>query len=130
MFIALDHPAISCHDVRKLTRWYCDVLGMQVIGDNGKEPPALVIGYDADTHSGTVLEMMPVRNDGPEPRDVPRFCPGIRHFALRVKDFDAAYEHLKKADVEFLGEKVIAVGGGAIISFRDPEGNELQIVQR
>ena len=130
MFIAIDHPAIACRDVRKLAAWYCDVLGMHVIGDNGKTPPALVIGYDADTRGGAVLELMPVRDAGPEPKDVPRFCAGIRHFALRVSDFDAACEHLKKAGVEFLGEKVTAVGGGPIISFRDPEGNELQIVQR
>jgi len=50
--------------------------------------------------------------------------------ALRVTDFDAAYVKLKSAGVEFLGEPVTAVGGGRIISFRDPEGNELQIVQR
>ena len=130
LFTAIDHPAIACNDVRKLTQWYCDVLGMRVIGDNGKTPPALVIGYDHNTHGGAVLEMMPVRDEGPEPREVPRFCKGLRHFALRVDDFDAAYEHLRKAGVEFLGEAGQAVGGGPIISFRDPEGNELQIVQR
>jgi predicted enzyme related to lactoylglutathione lyase len=50
--------------------------------------------------------------------------------AIRVTDFDAAYAQLKAAGVQFLGEPGTAVGGGPIVSFRDPEGNELQIVQR
>jgi predicted enzyme related to lactoylglutathione lyase len=49
---------------------------------------------------------------------------------VRVSDFDAAYAKLKEAGVEYLFEPVIAVGGGRIVSFRDPEGNEVQIVQR
>ena len=32
--------------------------------------------------------------------------------------------------MKFLFEPVVAVGGGKVVSFRDPEGNELQIVQR
>ena len=130
LFTAIDHPAIACRDVRATAAWYCQNLGMRIIGDNEKMPPALVVGYDDDCLSGAVLELMPVRNDGPEPADQPRFCPGIRHFAVRVSNFDAAYDALAKAGIAFLGEVVTAVGGGRIVSFRDPEGNELQIVQR
>jgi catechol 2,3-dioxygenase-like lactoylglutathione lyase family enzyme len=50
--------------------------------------------------------------------------------ALRVSDFDAACAQLKTAGVEFVGEPGLALGGGRIVSFRDPEGNELQIVER
>jgi len=32
--------------------------------------------------------------------------------------------------LKLMFEPVAAVGGGTISSFRDPEGNELQIVQR
>jgi predicted enzyme related to lactoylglutathione lyase len=77
-----------------------------------------------------MLELMPVRDPGPPPVELPRFCQGLRHFAVRVSDFDAAYEQLTAAGIKFLGETVIAVGGGKIASFRDPEGNEVQIVQR
>jgi len=47
-----------------------------------------------------------------------------------VTDFDAAYRDLKAAGVTFLFEPVAALGGGRVVSFRDPEGNELQIVRR
>ena len=44
--------------------------------------------------------------------------------------FDSAYEKLKMLGVRFITEPGEALGGGRTILFRDPEGNELQIVQR
>lgn len=130
MFIAVDHPAIACYDVKRQIEWYCQRLGMKVIASNGQDPPSAVVGYDGDARGGAMIELMPMRDLGPKPADIPRFSPGLRHLALRVANFDAAYALLKGAGVEFLGETGTALGGGKIISFRDPEGNELQIVQR
>ena len=130
LFTAIDHPAMSCYDPRKLAGWYCMHMGMKIIGDNGQTPPSLVLGYDVNCRAGAVLELMPVKNPGPPPVETPRFCPGLRHFAVRVSDFQKAYAQLTEAGVTFLFEPTQAVGGGPIVSFRDPEGNEVQIVQR
>lgn len=131
LFTGIDHPAIACFDVQKQIDWYCNVLGMRLLGTNGQTPPSVILGYAADAKAGAMVELMPIRTvRDPHPRDVDRWCPGIRHLALKVSDFDKAYAVLKQAGVEFLGDPVQAVGGGKIISFRDPEGNELQIVQR
>jgi glyoxylase I family protein len=130
MFTAIDHPAITCYDVQKQIDWYCATLGMRVVASNGQQPPSVMIGYDSAVTGATMLELMPTREAGPKPAEVARFAPGLRHVALRVKDFDQAYNALKAAGVKFLMEPMTAVGGGKIVSFRDPEGNELQIVQR
>lgn len=131
LYTAIDHPAISCTDPRKLSAWYCNHLGMKILADNDQEPASLLLGFDANLRGAAgALELMPVKNPGPAPVDVPRFCQGLRHFAVRVSDFEKAYAELKTAGVEFLFEPVMAVGGGKIVSFRDPEGNEVQIVQR
>jgi len=130
MFTAIDHPAITCYDVRKQIDWYCKTLGMQVVASNDKEPPSVMLGYDPSIKGGTMLELMPTREAGPKPIDVARFAPGLRHVALRVNDFEQAYKALQNAGIKFLMEPMTAVGGGKIVSFRDPEGNELQIVQR
>jgi glyoxylase I family protein len=91
----------------------------------------VILGYASDAKSAAMVELMPIRTvREPHPKEVDRWSPGIRHVALKVSDFDKAYAALKQAGVEFLGEPVQAVGGGKIVSFRDPEGNELQIVQR
>ena len=130
LFTAIDHPAICCQDVQKLADWYCQHLGMRVIAGNGATPPAFMLGYGNDLRTGTTLELMPFRNEGPAPAETARFAPGIRHFAVRVTDFEQAYAQLKEAGIPFVSEPVTAVGGGKIVSFRDPEGNEVQIVQR
>jgi glyoxylase I family protein len=131
LFTGIDHPAISCKDVPTLADWYCKHLGMKRVADNGKTPVSLVLGYgEGGMHGSAMLELMPVKDPGPPPIEMPRFCQGLRHFAVRVTDFDKAHAQLKASGIEFLGDPVIAVGGGKITSFRDPEGNEVQIVQR
>lgn len=130
-FTALDHPAIACGDVRRLAEWYCETFGMRVVAQNDAEPPAIVIGFgETLTGGGAVIELMPAKDPGPDPATFARFQPGLRHVAFRVTDFDAAYAKLRAAGVAFTTEPGEAVGGGRTVLFRDPEGNELQIVQR
>jgi glyoxylase I family protein len=129
LYLSIDHPAICCHDVDRQAKWYCQHLEMKLLGTNGKTPASVMVGYGKDLTEPTI-ELMPVQHAGPEPAVTPRFQPGLRHVALRVGDFDVAYSRLKALGVEFLFEPGIAVGGGKVVSFRDPEGNELQIVQR
>ena len=130
LFLSIDHPAISCEDVRGLAAWYCATMDMQVLRDDGKEPPSLLLGWQSDVQTNSMLELMPVKDLGPSPGDLPRLCPGLRHFAIRVSDFEEAYARVKAAGAEFLFEPTTAVGGGRVVSFRDPQGNEVQIVQR
>jgi len=126
-YITIDHPAISCNDVNRQVEWYCKNLGMKLIFNDGKTPPSVLLAYES---SETMLELMPVKDPGPSPAETPRFQPGLRHLALRVSNFDEAYARLKNLGVKFLFQPVQAVGGGKVVSFRDPEGNELQIVER
>ena len=130
IFVAVDHPAIACRDTRRQIEWYRRNLGMRVLAQNDADPPTALVGYDQDLKHGAVIELMPARDPGDEPATVARFAPGLRHLALRVRDFDEAYDWLKQMGVEFLSEPGAATGGGRIVSFRDPEGNELQIVER
>jgi catechol 2,3-dioxygenase-like lactoylglutathione lyase family enzyme len=127
LYLGIDHPAICCHDVNRQVEWYCQHLGFRQIASNGKTPPSVLIGYE---EGGAAIEMSPVRDAGPSPAETPRFGPGLRHLALRVSDFEEAYRRLKNLGVKFMAEPGPALGGGTIVSFRDPEGNELQIVQR
>ena len=127
MFTAIDHPAIACYDVSKQIKWYCENLGMRVIA---RGETAALVGYGEGTSGGAMIELMASKHPGPPPIEVPTHCPGLRHLALRVKNFDEAKAKLVKAGAVFLGDVGNAVGGGKIQSFRDPEGNELQIVER
>ena len=130
LYQSVDHPAISCLDVQGQAQWYCQHLGMKMFFSDGKVPPSVLLGYGDTIGRTAMVELMPARDPGPGPDTLARFAPGIRHLALRVSDFDEAYRRLKLLGVKFLFEPAVAGGGGKVVSFRDPEGNELQIVQR
>ena len=130
LFTAIDHPAIACDDVQSLADWYCRVLGMRIIKRNPEPPLAVMVGFGGTLNDLSTIELMPVREPGPKPSETTRFQPGLRHLAFRVANFDEAYAKLKAEGVAFLFEPGQAIGGGKVVSFRDPEGNELQIVER
>lgn len=130
LYQSIDHPAISCQNVGAQVNWYCQHLGMKLLYTDNQSPATVLLGYGQSTGDGPMIELMPVRDPGPSPDAFARTQPGIRHLALRVSDFDEAYRRLQSLGVKFLFEPVTAVGGGRVVSFRDPEGNELQIVQR
>ncbi|MDR1672851.1 MAG: VOC family protein [Bacteroidales bacterium] len=122
IILGIDHPAVAAADVTKLTQWYCDVLGYEIIAQTDK--PVYII----KAPDGTYIEMMP--EDG-TPRQKRNVCtPGWSHLALRVADMDAAVAALDKHQVAWEAPEFEAVGGGRIRNFFDPEGNMLQIVQR
>jgi glyoxylase I family protein len=123
MTTGVDHVAIAAKDPRRLSDWYCEVLGLRVLFDNGKEPPTTLVGGDM----GAVIEIMP--DNGAAAYLHQPYDPGIRHIALRVRDFEAAHAALV-AKVEGLTAPGPAAGGGQIAFFHDPEGNLLQIVSR
>ena len=130
LFTGIDHPSIACYDVQGQIDWYCRAFGMRVIASNGRTPPAVVIGYGESARGGAMIELMPAADEGPRPETFKRFQPGLRHVALRVSDFDAAHRLLRDLGVSFTTDPGEAVGGGRTVLFRDPEGNELQIVER
>ena len=130
LYTAVDHPSIACYDARRQADWYCDTFDMTIIATNDKVPPAFVIGYGGSVGGGAMIELMPAAEPGPRPETLTRFQPGIRHVAFRVTDFERAYQRLRAAGVRFVTEPGEALGGGKTVLFRDPEGNELQIVER
>lgn len=128
MVTGVDHVAIAAKDTRGLTQWYCDVLGMRVLFQNEKDPPTYLVGGNM----GGVIEIMP--DNGAKVTVHEPYDPGLRHIALRVADFDAAYaalkEHHAAGRVLGLMPAAPAAGGGQIAFFHDPEGNLIQIVSR
>ena len=55
--------------------------------------------------------------------------PGIRHLAILVENFDAAYAKLKGLNVSFLAEP-FENQGNRLVFFTDVDGNYLHLIQR
>jgi catechol 2,3-dioxygenase-like lactoylglutathione lyase family enzyme len=129
-FVAIDHPSLSCVDLANMTKWYSEAFGMQVIARNDTGRRGVLIGFDDSMFGRTMLELTEAKEDGPKVNSIGRSAPGWRHVAVRVSDFDTAYERLKILNVSFTTDPHEAMGGGRTVLFRDPEGNELQVVER
>lgn len=124
----LDHIAIAVNDVDASVAWYARVLGYQEVAWATSGNKACLIGITKNLNDGMMIEVM-AKNDTPWHKRNSHEQ-GLSHIAFSVKDFDAALAHLKKCNVQFLGDIVTAVGGGRLISFSDPDGVMLQIVER
>lgn len=129
-FVAVDHPSIACQDLDQLARWYCDAFGMRIVARNDVGRRGMLLGFDETIRGGAMIELTAATQAGPSADTFGRAQPGLRHVAIRVDDFETAHARLRELNVAFTTEPHEAMGGGRTVLFRDPEGNELQIVQR
>ena len=123
LFAGVDHVAIAARDPAVLADWYCETLGFRALSDNGKERPTRLLAGPG----GGMIEMMPDDETPPPAREL--FDRGLSHLAIRVTDLEAALAVLRQRAIA-VAEPVAAAGGGRVASFRDPEGNVVQIVER
>lgn len=118
----IDHPAVAAENVEILSNWYCEVLGFEVIF---KDPRPIWLLKAPD---GVILEILPIDAN---PRPVrTNLTPGWSHVAFGVDDIEAGIAHLDTYNVVWTSPLSPATGGGQVRTFKDPEGNTLQLVQR
>ncbi len=119
MFRGMEHTAIASPDPGKLAQWYCDHLEFQI---NFRYGPF----YFVKAQNGTMLELIPSEGNrgSNQMKD-----PGIRHLAIAIDDFDAAYEILKGKGVKFLTEPYVTEGN-RLVFFADCDGNILHLIHR
>jgi len=119
MFKGLEHTAIASPDPRRLAQWYVDhlefVINFEYSGN-----------FFVKAANGSMLEIIPSEGDraAQKLKD-----PGIRHLAILVEDFDAAYARLKGLNVSFLAEP-FENQGNRLVFFTDVDGNYLHLIQR
>lgn len=119
MIEGIEHTAIAAANAASLAEWYVDVLGFEI---NYRSANAIFVRAT----DGTMIEF--IHSEGDRPAQGMK-TPGIRHLALTVTDFDAAYERLKMKHVAFLGDPQESKGN-RVVFFTDPEGNILHLLQR
>ena len=119
MLVGIEHTAIASPDVHKLAQWYVETLGF-------------VINYNSDkalfikAPDGSMIEII-TSEGGLAPKAMKDA--GLRHLALTVADYDAAFAQLKAKGVTFLGDPIVNADV-KVAFFADIEGNFLHIIQR
>ncbi len=119
MFSGLEHTAIASPSPVKLAQWYVDHLEFRINFEYDGN-------YFVRAANGAMLEIIPSEGHRPEQkmRD-----PGLRHLAIEVKDFDAAYSALRGRGVNFVGEPYVNQGN-RLVFFTDCDGNLVHLIQR
>ncbi|MCC7237606.1 MAG: VOC family protein [Bryobacterales bacterium] len=119
MITGIEHTAIASYDIAALARFYTDVLGFVI---NYQSPNAIFV----KAPNGSMLELIhAVEDRGTQTMKTQ----GIRHLAIAVSDFDAAYGRLKTHNVTFLTEPQESKGN-KVVFFEDPDGNYLHLLFR
>jgi glyoxylase I family protein len=117
MFVGLEHVAIASPNPPSLARWYVDHLGFNLI---------LERDCFVRASNGSVIEI--IVGKGPLADAQPTDC-GLRHLAIQVSDFDAAYASLAGSGVRFTGDPFLK-NGNRLVFFKDGEGNLCHLIQR
>jgi glyoxylase I family protein len=119
MLLGIEHTAIASPDVQKLAQWYVETLGFVINYNSGKT--VFIKAPD-----GSMIEII-TSERGLAPKAMKDA--GLRHVALTVGDYDAAFAELKAKGISFLGEPIVNAEV-KVAFFTDPEGNFLHIIQR
>jgi len=122
MFTGIEHSAIASPDPEKLARWYVDTLGFEISYFSEKSKTTFVRAAN-----GAMIEIIR-SDDKPRPATEMRTA-GLRHLAISVSDFEAAYRHLQANRVNLLTEPETK-SGASLVFFTDPDGNILHLVRR
>lgn len=121
VFLGIGHPAVAAEALAELARWYCDVLGYELIFVSQKNVRII------RAPDGRFVEIMP--RDATARPERTTWTQGWSHLAIRMSNLEEAAACLQSREVA-PGPLVQAIGGGKLHTFHDPEGNMLQIVER
>jgi catechol 2,3-dioxygenase-like lactoylglutathione lyase family enzyme len=122
MFQGLEHTAISSPNPEKLANWYVEYLGFRINFTYAGN-------FFVRAANGSLIEIIPGDGTVPPQTMASNKVPGIRHLAIAIDDFDAAYELLKSKGIAFLGEPLNNMGN-RLAFFNDGDGNLLHLISR
>jgi glyoxylase I family protein len=122
MFQGVEHTAIASPNPEKLAHWYVDHLEFHINFAYGGN-------FFVKAPNGSIIEIIPSEGSRPPQDMASNKNPGIRHLAIAVDDFNAAWEHLKGLDVTFLGEP-FDLGTNRLVFFNDGDGNLVHLIKR
>jgi catechol 2,3-dioxygenase-like lactoylglutathione lyase family enzyme len=118
----LNAVRIFVRDIAAARDFYSNQLGLPLASDGSRH------GFCVFAAGGADLIVEVVGDDAPQDDQVlvGRFT-GV---SLEVDDAHETHRRLTAAGVEFTGEPEKQFWGGILATFRDPAGNELQIVEQ
>jgi glyoxylase I family protein len=120
------HVAIICSDYARSKRFYCDVLGFEIIAETFR---AERNSYKLDLRlkDGSQIELFSFPTP-PARASHPEAC-GLRHLCFAVADLDAAIAELKASGVAVEPVRVDELTNRRFTFFADPDGLPLELYE-
>lgn len=119
MFLGIEHFAIASPNPKRLADWYVSQLEFKITFEYAGN-------YFIEARNGSLIEIIPAEG---ERRESGMRTPGMRHIAIAVDDFDAAYQRLRAQGAHFASEPYTNEGN-RIVFFEDCDGNLIHLIQR
>jgi glyoxylase I family protein len=122
----IHHAAIICSDYSLSKRFYTDILGLSVVGEQYR---AVRDSYKLDLAlpDGSQLELFSFPNP-PKRLSHPEAC-GLRHLAFEVDDVAAWKTKLESLDVAVEEVRLDEVTKRKFVFFADPDGLPLELYE-
>lgn len=126
MLLSIHHAAIICSDYQRSRRFYTEVLGLRVIGENFRETRQSW-KLDLALPDGAQLELFsfpnpPLRPSRPEAQ-------GLRHLAFAVRDVTQCKRHLEAQGVVVEDVRTDEYTGRRFTFLADPDGLPLELYE-
>lgn len=119
MFTGIEHFAIASPNPKRLSDWYVSHLEFEITFEYAGN-------YFVQAKNGNLIEIIPSEGERTE---AGMRTPGMRHIAISVDDFDAAYKQLREQGVAFEGDPYTNQGN-RLAFFKDPDGNLVHLIKR
>ena len=139
------HTSFTVKDMDRSVAFYRDLLGMELVGEQGGKVPylATITGFEgADLRvvfvkptpdSDFMIELIQYRHPVGTPADVRTCNPGSAHICFVVTGIHEMHERLSAAGVAFKSAPVPIVAGrhtgGFAVYLTDPDGITLELLQ-
>jgi catechol 2,3-dioxygenase-like lactoylglutathione lyase family enzyme len=148
MLTGFAHAAVCVPDVEEATRWYSEVLGLEVLSppyrmageaierDMGELVPspvvlkASIVGFGADDHVLELIQYPEVQVPPRQPGTVTLTDPGLTHIGLLCDDLDGTRSELEARGVAFLTAGIAEVAGLRTTWCADPWGNVIILLEK
>ncbi len=141
------HHGFTVSDMDRSIRFYCDLLGLEIIQDALRENiPSYdqMLGYEdvklrvvilKDANESVLIELIQYLNPPSQERQVQNHFVGASHLAFEVDDIDDIYRRLRDGGYRFISDGVVdVVREGRLVArgiyALDPDNISLELFQQ
>lgn len=124
MFNGVDHVGVAVKSLDEAVKAYRDVLGFKLEGIHVLAERKVRVAF-LTTGGQTNVELLePLNSESTIAKFLETRGEGIHHFAMKVKNIEAALAEYKKKGVALIDETPKAGAGGAKIAFVHPKSTQ------